>query len=99
MNNKVGEVEFWKIMVGVGVFFIISLIIFLSLDISLTTTNDIRATALDDTVIFLGEGELCGVLNSECKTGLICEKTEGFEQNGGVCVKVGIDGPFDPRPE
>ncbi len=99
MTNKLGEVEFWKIMVTVGVLFSLFLFIFTTSDISLSSVSDAQISGLDQKTLYLGEGEPCGVSNVECRPGLICESAIESTISGGICVKPDFDGPSDIRPE
>lgn len=99
MLNKLGEIEFWKIIVGVGVFFSLFLLFFVNSDISFSSVKDAETVGLDQKTLYLGEGELCGVANTECRPGLICESEFESSVSGGICVKLNVSGPSDIRPE
>jgi hypothetical protein len=90
--------EFWKIIVGAAVGFGLFLLILMNLNISLLSVGEIESKGLEEKIIYLGEGDICGVLNSKCKLGLICESELGSDFLGGKCVRPNILGPFPINP-
>jgi hypothetical protein len=90
---------FWKIITGVGIVFLLSLLFFINSDFSITGVDDAKISGLDQKTLYLGEGEPCGVSSVECRPGLICESVIESTISGGICVKPDFDGPFDINPE
>jgi hypothetical protein len=90
--------EFWKIIVGAAVGVGLSLLILMNLNISLSSVGEIESKGLEERIIYLGEGDICGVLNLECRPGLICESEVESDFSGGVCVRPNISGPFPINP-
>jgi hypothetical protein len=99
LNFYIYFMEFWKIIVGAVVGFGLFLLIIMNLNISLSSVADIKSKGLEEKIIYLGEGDICGVLNSVCKPGLVCVSELESDFSGGMCVRPNISGPFPINPE
>lgn len=90
--------SFWKIIIGIGILFTLFLYLFTNSDLSLSGVDELEAEGLDQPVVYLSVGEPCGY-GSSCKPGLICERPEGYEEGGGICVRPDIKGPHQINPD
>ena len=98
MFSKLGELKFSYILVSVGVLFLFLFLFFILSDFSIKNIEDFELNSLENRVIYLGEGEICGISNSECSPSFVCQRSEGFANTGGVCVLAAGAGPYQINP-
>lgn len=98
MFTKKAQLKFWHILVLIGFLFLILLVSFLMSDLTIRNIEDFELGSLENRVIYLGEGEICGISNSECSPSFVCQRSEGFANTGGVCVRAAGAGPYQINP-
>lgn len=85
-------------MIGVGFLFLLLVFIIVYSGIQIYGPEDLNLIGLNESEIFLGEGDICSPYSSpNCKTGLICELHPNYPDADGRCIKPNITGVYNIR--